>query len=242
MTFLHTQDDPMKYTKGSVFWAKLLPWENSSVLIKKRPVVVVSSLQGSMTSNVVTVCPLTTKLKDISVNVDIDFSIDGRKSQVCCSQITTLPKYALQNYAGEMSPEDIDRVSQGILVALGLQNLTVKDIAKAHDEKEQLRKQKEELQNLLPQAKAMIEKLAAAVSNATCSLEKVSHRAAPQRVSAPQVPAATKRQYLKRTPQEVKDFIREWEDPCNDKAEVAKVFGFSTKGTASTFYKRHTEA
>ena len=250
--------DETKYTKGSVYWARLLPWKDSAVLIKKRPVVIVSSLVGSLTNQVVTVCPLTTKLKDISVNIDIDFSIDGRKSQVCCSQITTIPKYALQEYAGEMSVEDVDRVSNGILLALGLSQFTAPDIVKAREETTQLTQARQQIETLIPQAKAMIEQLSAAIATVSVkpkiSFPKVEDDYCPPRAKAlfnpapikpaPAVkaePKTTKRTYAKRTPEEIKLFMEEWEDPYNDKAEVAHVFGFSTKGVAATFYRRHKE-
>ena len=49
----------------------------------------------------------------------------------------------------------------------------------------------------------------------------------------------SKKKYIKRTPEQIKSFIEKWQDPYTSKEEVAKEFGFSSKVTAGTFYKRH---
>lgn len=241
MTFLHRyEDDVTKYSKGSVYWASMAYMqkdEENQQYAKKRPVVIVSSAAGSATSDVVTVCPLTTKLKDLSVNVDIDFSIDGRVSQVCCGRITTIKKSCLFSYAGEMSVADLEKVHKGILIALGLATpATIKTRQEVMEQRDISLK----LEKLIPEAKAMVASLNKLITKA----EPAPTSLAPNfsKVKERQSIKVTKRKYNKRTPEEIADFIREWNDKDNNRAEVAACFGFSSKGVAATFYKRHTEA
>lgn len=85
-----------------------------------RPCVVVSSQAGCMSAPVVMVCPITTKLKDLSCNVTVGWSQDGRTSQVLCNQIITVPREALQRYKGKISPDDMKKVDKAIKISLGV--------------------------------------------------------------------------------------------------------------------------
>lgn len=241
--FLHSQEsNPLDYTKGSVYWATLSPRTNGedNIFTKKRPVVIVSSLAGSLSNNLVTVCPLTTQLKEYDTNVDIEFSIGDRKSQVCCSQITTIPKSWLSGYAGEMSVEDLDRVHKGILISLGLQHLVYEKISEAREIVHTQEQNKAKLVELTAKAQELIEQLSAAI--ARCGLPTKQPAPAPVPTSVPKlVEQVTGRKYTKRTPTEIAEFIEDWENPASVKADVAAVYNFSSVTAATTFYKRHKD-
>lgn len=85
-----------------------------------RPCVVVSSPAGCISAPVVMVCPITTKLKELSCNVNVDWTADGRPSQVLCNQIITVPREALQRYKGKISPEDMKKVDKALKLSLGV--------------------------------------------------------------------------------------------------------------------------
>lgn len=85
-----------------------------------RPVVVVSSHIGNKTSDIIMCCPITTKLKDLSCNVDIAWTIDGRPSQILCNQIITLPKEALTEVRGIVTLEEQKRIDIALLISLGI--------------------------------------------------------------------------------------------------------------------------
>ena len=86
-----------------------------------RPVVVVSSEAGNRSSDIVMACPITTRIKHLSCNVDIEWSLDGRESQVLCNQIITLPKSELRFCRGRLSTDDLRKVNIGMLISLGIQ-------------------------------------------------------------------------------------------------------------------------
>ena len=85
-----------------------------------RPVVVVSSHKGNRTSDIAMVCPITTKVKDLSCNVEIGWSLDGRPSQVLCNQITTIPKSELVYKRGSITLDEQRQVDIAMCISLGI--------------------------------------------------------------------------------------------------------------------------
>lgn len=221
-----TQKDfrKLEFTKGSVYWANLPKYRQSSVQSGTRPVVVVSSLKGNLNSDVVMIAPLTTKIKPLCINADIDFMVDNRPSQVLCNQIQTVPKSALFNYVGELSIKDIDEVEKCILISLGIAKPAV-EVVKSNQEA--LAAQKEDrkaLDDLIPRANEIIKQLTEIINRQT--IKKV-----------PKIKNG--RKYTRRTEEEIQDFLREWEDPYNNKNEVAEAFGFTGYAAAYNFFWNH---
>ncbi len=112
--------------RGDIFYCNLpeiQDIQNHSVQRGYRPVVIVSSHMGSLTNNIVMICPLTTKEKKLSVNVPISWSTDchRRKSHVLCNQIMTVPKSILGNLIGRLTQEELQNVDKALLIALGIQ-------------------------------------------------------------------------------------------------------------------------
>lgn len=85
-----------------------------------RPVVVVSSPIGNESSDIVMVCPITTKIKHHTCNVDIGWSMDGRPSQVLCNQITTIPQAELAHRRGCVTPEEQLSIDIAMFMSLGI--------------------------------------------------------------------------------------------------------------------------
>lgn len=108
--------------RGDV-WFATLPQHNvdhHSCEAGVRPVVIVSSNAGCRTSSVVTVCPLTTKIKPLTCNIDVSWSGDGRPNQVLTNQIVTIPKECLLYYKGFLSNREQKLVEDGICYSLQL--------------------------------------------------------------------------------------------------------------------------
>lgn len=217
----------LEFTKGDVFWATLPKYNQSSVQSGTRPVVIVSSLKGNLSSDVVMIAPLTTRIKNLCVNADIEFKIDGRQSQVLCNQIQTVPKSVLFNYAGHMSWQDLERIEEAMLISLGISKaFTESTISKA----EALAAQKEDrkaLDDLIPRAAEIIKQLTEIINRQT--IKKVPKNLLPEK----------KKKHIRRTKEEIEHFISEWEDPSNDRNEVAEAFGFSGYGAAYNLYWNH---
>ena len=85
-----------------------------------RPVVVVSSEAGNRSADIVMACPITTKVKTLSCNVNIAWSLDGRQSQVLCNQIITLPKSEMRFCRGKLSAKEMRDINIAMLVSLGI--------------------------------------------------------------------------------------------------------------------------
>lgn len=212
-----------EYLRGGIYWANLSKYPQSSVQGGYRPVVIVSSVAGCISSDVVTICPLTTKIKDLSVNVTVKPLINGRPQQVLTNQLVTVPKSLLTNPSGWLDKEDLAKVEQGVMTSLGILKPIV-DKAKASQEALlQAKKDKEDLENLIPQAKDIINKLTEIVNRSKVS--KVG----------PEAP----RKYIRRSKEEIEEFIKEWEDNGNDRNEVAEAFGFNSYSSAYNFWVNH---
>ena len=207
------------YRRGTVWWANLNNYFQSSVKSGNRPVVIVSSDYGIRTSNIVTVCPLTTKLKGLSVNIPVDPLINNKPQQVLTNQLITVPKSALTSFSGYLSKDDMAKVDRGILTSLGLVNKTQGGI---NPESATPGRQAAELERLLSKAGDLISKLEGVVAKVDISK-----------------PNTGKRNYTKRTDEEIRDFIKEWSDPSSNKNEVALKFGFNSYSSAYGFYINH---
>lgn len=85
-----------------------------------RPVVVVSSEVGNRTNNIAMVCPITTKIKKLSCNVNIEWNVNGKQSQVLCNQIMTIPQAYLTRRVGKITPTEQRQVDIAMLISLGV--------------------------------------------------------------------------------------------------------------------------
>lgn len=108
--------------RGNIYFVRMPRQQikEHSCEIGRRPVVVVSSNPGNRTSRVVMVCPITTKIKNISCNVNINWSTITVPMQVLCNQITTIPIEALGELVGILTETDMRNVNIGILKSLGI--------------------------------------------------------------------------------------------------------------------------
>lgn len=220
-----------KFNRGSIYFCTLpqtasasqIVHNNNSVERGYRPVVIVSSLAGLLLSDIVMVCPLTTKEKVMSVNVPISWSTDDRKSYILCNQIMTIPKNILGLPVGNLTDAETEEMNRAILIALGIVPVVASTIRESQEAAQKAAKDREALDKLIPAAKDLVAQLTSLIQTA-----------------APTVSEGGVRGYKRRTPEEIADFIREWDDRYNDKKAVAKAFGFSSYSTAYSFRQRHS--
>lgn len=110
-------------TRGSIYYVTMPihdTTEPHSCEKGYRPVVVVSSNVGNNTSNVVMVCPITTKIKDLSCNVRIAWNIRGKQSQILCNQIVAIPRAMLKVCRGYITLQEQRAVDIAMLISLGI--------------------------------------------------------------------------------------------------------------------------
>jgi mRNA interferase MazF len=101
--------------RGEVWWAQL------PKPVGKRPVVLVSRDEAYSVRELVVVVPVTTRARQIAVEVALGREEGLPRSCVANADIiTTIPKSALTAYAGLLSPEKTIALDAAIRLAIGL--------------------------------------------------------------------------------------------------------------------------
>ncbi len=102
--------------RGEVWWAR------RPKPVGRRPVVLASRDEAYGVRGLVTVVPVTTRVRDIPAEVRL-----GREEglpRACVANadiITTIPKAALAEYAGVLGPEKLSALDQAIRFSVGLE-------------------------------------------------------------------------------------------------------------------------
>lgn len=215
-----------RYSRGSVWKMNLLGYKNSSVQAGYRPVVIISSGVGIATNDTVMVVPLTTKEKDIQVNVEIS-SLQGVRQWALTNQIHTVPRRELNQWVGDLCSEDIKKIETGILLSMGIAKTVVDGVKAGQEALAEAKRDREELERLIPQAREIIQKLSEITSRVDGRKQKIKEASKINRVRT------------KRSKEEICHFIKEWADKRNDRSEVMEAFGFNTYAAAYAFYQAH---
>ena len=107
--------------RREVWYAELPLRDGSFIQGGNRPVVIISNNACNTMNSIVTVVPLTRKLKKLSLptHVVID-SPDGGKSMALVEQMMTIDKSLLADRLGECSREDMANIEESIRNQLGL--------------------------------------------------------------------------------------------------------------------------
>ena len=101
--------------RGEVWWAQL------PKLVGRRPVVLASLDEAYGVRALVTVVPVTTRVRDILTEVRIGPN-EGlpRPCVANADLVTTIPKSALVEYAGVLAPDTLAELDDALRFALGL--------------------------------------------------------------------------------------------------------------------------
>ena len=96
-------------------------WVNLPEPVGRRPVVLVSREDVHSVRTLVTVAPVTTRVRDIPTEVALG-KAEGlqRPCVVNADALTTIPKSSLTEYAGTLSPAKVTALDEAIRFALGL--------------------------------------------------------------------------------------------------------------------------
>ena len=218
------------YQRGSIWFYNFKGAERSSLQRGYRPVVILSSLAGCMSTDFVMISPITSQLKQYQVNINIGKIFEnGPESQVLSNQIYTVPKYDLSKPSGILPPEKMKEVETGLLISLGIAKPVAEGIKAQQEDLIEAKKDKERLESLIPEGEKLLNEL-----------KEVLERVEGRKKLHTNVGVGEKKS-RRRTPEEIRDFIKEWEDKYNNKNEVALAFGFNTYSAAYQFYKYHKD-
>lgn len=101
--------------RGEVWWAQL------PRPVGRRPVVLASRDEAYAVRSLVTVIPITTRARQIPVEVPLGRAEGLPRACVAnADTIATIPKSALAGYAGVLGPEKVAALDRAIRFALGL--------------------------------------------------------------------------------------------------------------------------
>jgi mRNA interferase MazF len=101
--------------RGEVWWANL------PAPAGRRPVVLISRNEAYRVRALVTIAPVTTRIRGIPVEVELGPK-EGlpRKCVVNCDSLTTIPKNWLQSRIATLSPAKVQEINKAIKFALDL--------------------------------------------------------------------------------------------------------------------------
>lgn len=110
--------------RGEVYWAELEP-RSGSEQRGRRPVIVVShdGFNSTSTWRSVVVVPLstsTTRTGPTAIPLPAGAAGLGKASVALCHQVTTLDRAKLTRRIGSLPPQDLGRLSAGLMAALDL--------------------------------------------------------------------------------------------------------------------------
>lgn len=108
--------------RGEVYWLKDRDSVGSEECLR-RPVAIVSSDRGNATSPAVVGASMTTKSRWGVINVPVESN--GKRSWVMCNQLRCIDRSRLDGYICTLTDREMAEVDRGLLVALGLNDVTV---------------------------------------------------------------------------------------------------------------------
>lgn len=114
----------MIITRGSVWWWKCEGEDRAHIQQGVRPVVVVSNDICNSSSSVITVVPLTTKVKR-PFPQQVPIIMNENVSIALTDQITSIPITELTYHICNLQPFQMDQIDRGIAIQLGF--VDVKD-------------------------------------------------------------------------------------------------------------------
>lgn len=102
--------------RGEVWWARL------PKPVGRRPVVLASRDEAYGVRALVTVVPVTTRVREIPVEVRLGREEGLSRGGVAnADTLTTIPKATLEGYVGILGPEKLAALDRAIRFALGLE-------------------------------------------------------------------------------------------------------------------------
>jgi mRNA interferase MazF len=105
--------------RGDVYWVALDPAQGSEIK-KTRPAVIISNNSCNAHGSRVVVLPLTGNIDSIYPGEAI-IHVKARPARVLGDQVRSLDKSRLRSRIDTLSPEEMRRVEEAVLITLGFQ-------------------------------------------------------------------------------------------------------------------------
>lgn len=101
--------------RGQIWLCSL--YNKGSVQTGFRPVVIISNNKCNIHSSVLTVIPVTSKVKDFITHVRLDLELP---SVAMCEQIQSVNKWQLNRCIGKVTEEELSKIDKKIKLQLGV--------------------------------------------------------------------------------------------------------------------------
>ena len=105
--------------RGQIWFANLGEHGGTSVQEGERPVLVISNNAANSHSPIITVLPITSKIKKAYLQTHVHIHLH-QKSMVLAEQITTVGKGSLCNLVGSVSEAKMGEIENAVKVQLGI--------------------------------------------------------------------------------------------------------------------------
>lgn len=198
---------------------------------EKRPCIVISNNMSNIYSSQILVIPVSVNRK-ASMPTHVEFAQEELTGVILTEQIRCVSREEMCSYICTVKDKEVkDRVEHCIKIALGMESIPIYEdfTTKYESTDDKLVKLEARVKNLeesvYKDARKIIVRDVLAQSK-TAQLEKEVNKECEN----------SSRRYVKRSKEEIKEFIREWEDPASNRADLARIYKFSTKKAAYTFY------
>lgn len=223
----------MQIRRGEIYMARLEGYEKSSVQAGYRPVLVMSNNIGNRESDIVCVLPISTKIKNLPINVDIH--LNGMQySQVLTNQMRTIPKRELNSYVAFVGEEKMLEIEEALLFSLGISKAVTKSIKDSAEQLSTAQQDLKELKEKIPQAKQLMTELKSLLDR---------YKEVTGRKSSNGEKSSIR---YRRTPEELKELVRRFYVYKEPKEDLIRDFDFNTPGAfyqcVSSAKKKYPEA
>lgn len=225
----------MQIHRGEIYMARLEGYPQSSVQAGFRPVLIMTSAAGLRNSDVVSVLPITTKKKDISIYVDIELQ-NMQLSQVLTNQMTTIPRRNLQTYVSMITDEKMREVEAALLIAIGISKYAATTMRDSAAQLASASQDLKELREKIPHAVQLIGEL----TNLINRYKEVSGK---KTIGVGGMRSSLR---TRRTEEELKELVKRFYRYKEPKEDLIRDFSFTSAGAfyqcVSSAKKKYPEA
>lgn len=222
--------DKIPPARGYIYWVDF-PKRGPEIQAGKRPAIIVSNNKGNFYGTTVIVAPITSQKKP---TLPTHFELP--QGTVLCEQLITISQADLKEFVVAIHGEKLLELDAALVSTLDLEGKYSKYIptkveAPKYDSKK-IDEQIEICKNMRTQLDISIDRLEKLLNIPSPGLKAWE--------KSQKTPTTGKRIYRKRSLEETRNFIKDWED-SSVKKDVADIYGFSNKYLAEKFYIRWKE-
>lgn len=105
---------PEKPRKFDIFWAELDPTQGGEIK-KTRPCIIVSPDVTNQRLRIVTIVPMTTKVKDFPFRLNVKLA-NGDVGQIIIEQVRTIDRSRLKGYYGRLADQFHDALEKELVL------------------------------------------------------------------------------------------------------------------------------